>query len=136
MFLKSFAILCLLLHVSFAQEWKTIKSVSLKKDNLERLLVKSEGNQRLLEFRWTLYANDNLIVLRNFDDIVTQHVLKLNHTNQSFRIKLLSSTAYKIKVPYILIKFTDFDYKKKESQFDIFLRDDEEEIQLEYLKDE
>ncbi len=136
MFLKSFLILCVALHVSFAQEWKTTKSISLKKDTLERLLVKSDASQRLLEFRWTLYANDNLIVLRNFDDIVTQHVLKLNHINQSFRIELLSPTAYKIKVPYILIKFTDFDYKKNESQFEIFLQDTEEEIQLEYLKDE
>ena len=136
MFLKSFLILCIALHVSFAEGWKTRKSISLKKDILERLLIKSEGSQRLLEFRWTLYANDNLIILRNFDDIVTQHVLKLNHINQSFRIELLSPTAYKIKVPYILIKFTDFDYEKNESQFDIFLQDEEEEIQLEYLKDE
>ncbi|MEA3521949.1 MAG: hypothetical protein U9R50_03165 [Campylobacterota bacterium] len=134
--MKSFLILCLVLHVSFAQEWKTTKSISLKKDQLERLLVKSDGSQRLLEFRWTLYANNVLVVLRNFDDIVTQHALKLNHTNQSVRIELLAHTAYKIKVPYLLIKFTEFDYKKNESKFDIFLFDKEEEIELEYLKNE
>ena len=136
MFLKSFLLLCILLHVSFAEGWRETKSVSLKKDFLERVLVKSDGSRRLLEFRWTLYANDNLVVLRNFDDIVHQHILKLNHKNQSFRIELLPHTAYKVKVPYILVKFTEFDYKKNESKFDIFLQDDEEEIILQYLKSE
>ena len=136
MFLKSFLLLCILLHVSLAEGWKTTKSISLKKVKLERILVKSDGSRRLLEFRWTLYTNGNLIVLRNFDDIVFQHTLKLNHKNQSFRIELLPHTAYKVKVPYILVKFTEFDYEKNESKFDIFLQDDEEEVILQYLKSE
>ncbi len=136
MFLKSLLLLCLSLHVSSALEWKTVKSISLGKDKLERLLVKSDGSLRLLEFRWSLYKNGNLVVLGSFDDIVYQHILKLNHTNQSFRIDLLNQTAHKIKVPYILVKFTDFDYKNSKSKFDIFLQDEEEEITLEYLKRE
>lgn len=134
MYLRSFLILILALHVSMAQEWKRTDSVSLKKDQLERLLVKNGDSQRLLEFRWTLYTNDALVVLRNFDDRVSQHVLKLNHVNQSFRIELLPHTAYKVKVPYLLIKFTDFDFQKNEGQFDIYLQDDAQEIELEYLK--
>jgi hypothetical protein len=134
--LRLFFILSLCLHVSQATEWKNIKSVSLKKDQTYRVLIKSENSVRLLEFRWTLYINDILTVLENFDDLVTQRSLKLNHTNQSFRIDLLARTATKIIIPYLLIKFTEYDYKKNESKFDIFLKDSEEEIKLEYLKSE
>jgi hypothetical protein len=136
MILRILLLLCLGLHVSMAEEFKAVEHVSLKKDQLERLVIKSEGSRRLLEFRWTLYANENLVVLRSFDDSVTQHMLKLNHTNQSFRIELLPHTAYKVNVPYLLIKFTGFDYQKNEGQFDIFLQDKKEEIEWEFLKSE
>jgi len=119
-----------------AEGWKAQEHLSLKKDQQERLLLKSQASQRLLEFRWTLYANENLVVLRNFDDCVTQHMLKLNHTNQSFRIELLPHTAYKVKVPYLLIKFTGFDFQKEEAQFDLLLQDENEEIEWEFLKSE
>ncbi len=134
--MKFFLLFCIFLHVSFADLWRDSKSISLKKDKVEKILVKSNGSRRLLEFRWTLYANDNLVVLRSFDDIVYQNTLKLNHKNQSFRIELLAHNAYKVQVPFILVKFIEFDYKKNEAKFDIFLQDDDEEIILKYLKSE
>lgn len=136
MILRILLLLSLGLHVSMAKDYKAVEQISLKKDQRERLAIKSEGSRRILEFRWTLYANENLVVLRNFDDSVTQHMLKLNHTNQSFRIELLPHTAYKVKVPYILVKFTGFDFQKDEGQFDIFLQDEKEEIEWEFLKSE
>jgi len=136
MILRILLLLCLGLHVSMAEGWKAVEHVSLKKDQQERLVLKSQASHRLLEFRWTLYANENLVVLRNFDDCVTQHMLKLNHTNQSFRIELLPHTAYKVKVPYLLVKFTGFDFQKEEAQFDLLLQDENEEIEWEFLKSE
>jgi len=116
--------------------WRATKEIRLKKDELEKVMINSEGSQRLLTFRWTLYQNERLVVFRTFDGIVAQHILAKNHHNQSFRIKLASTVPKSLKIPFILIKFKVFDHEKNEALFELMLRDDDEMFVLKYLNEE
>ena len=119
--------------IAQAAAWRESKSFILKKDELAKILVKSEGQERLLNFRWTLYTDKALVVHESFDRIVGQHVLYVGHTNQSFRKVLLSSEKTSRDVPYIIVVFKKFDDGNKTAQMDLFLIDKESRIVLDYL---
>ncbi len=120
---------------SSADEWKPIKSVSLQKDQVERIVVKSGALQRLFEFRWTLYADDALVVLHSYDDFVAQNVLRSHYNNRSFRVALLSQGSGRKMPPYFLVMFKRFDFKAKQALFDIYLSDDDERVVLKFLQE-
>ena len=119
-----------------ANTYRDVLKISLKKDQTKRILVKYDTIQKLFQFRWTLYINDGLVILKSYDDIVSQNILYLNHKNQSFRTEVLSRGANNYKTPYILVKFLKFDFKKHEAKFKIFLSDDEMRVRIKYLKNE
>ncbi len=118
---------------SSADEWKPSKSLSLKKDSTETILVKSGALQRLFDFRWTLYKNGSIVVLRSYDGFVAQNILSLKRKNRSFRVELLPRGLDYRAVPYLVVTFKGFDFKKNEALFDIYLSDDDEKVLLEYL---
>jgi hypothetical protein len=118
----------------FGSDFRDLKQISLQKDVPKKILVKYAKYERLFKFRWTLYINDGLVVFRSYDKSVAQNILSLNHTNQSFRIELRPRGASHHNVPYFLVKFKEFDYKKNEAVFELYLYDKDEEIVLKYLK--
>ena len=119
-----------------ANTYRDIVKVSLKKDETKRVLIKYGKIQKLFQFRWTLYVNDGLVILKSYDDIVSQNILYLNHKNQSFRTELLSRGANNYKTPYMLVKFLEFDYEKNKAKFELFLSDDEIRVRVKYLKND
>lgn len=116
-------------------QWRTTKEIRLKKDEMFQMMVNSEGSQRLLTFRWTLFIDGRLVVFRSFDGSVSQHLLALNHHNQSFRVALLPSIPKSLKMPFILVKFKSYDYETGEGLFEMMLRDDDEAFVLTYLNE-
>jgi hypothetical protein len=112
--------------------WRESKSFILKKDEIVKILVKSEAQERLLNFRWTLYTDKGLVVHESFDRFVGQHVLVAGQ-NQSFRKVLLSAKRTQKDVPYLLVVFKKFDDGNKTAQMDLFLIDKENRIVLDYL---
>lgn len=120
----------LLVH---AAPWRETKSFVLQKDQNVKVLVKSEGRERLLNFRWTLYTDKALVVHENFDRFVGQHMLYASHANQSFRKRLLPPKKSEKDVPYLLVTFKKFDEENKTAQMDLFLIDKENRIVLDYL---
>jgi len=133
-FLQVFLLLAVLFSATFAKDFKYIKKITLKKDEQKKILVKYDTYKKLFKFRWTLYKNSGLIIHRNYDSIVAQNILYLRHQNQSFRLELKPRGADAYNVPYILVKFKKFDFKKHEALFELFLSDDKDQIELEYLK--
>ena len=77
MFRTLVLVVLLLISHSGADEWKPSKSVSLKKDDIESILVKSGALQCLFDFRWTLYKNNSIVILRSYDGFVAQNILSL-----------------------------------------------------------
>jgi len=118
----------------FANELIKVKEYWLQKDEQKKILVKYASSEKLLAFRWTLYKNDVLVLFSSYDQIVSQHMLQLNYTNQSVRIELKSRGAYERVVPYILIQFNKFDFEKYRAKISIWLYDKHHEVLLRYLK--
>ena len=133
--LQVFLTLLFLGSVSFGNEFRDMKQISLKKDSQRKILVKYGKYKRLFKFRWTLYINDTLVIFSSYDRNVAQHIMSLNHKNQSFRVELKPRGADDFNVPYLLVKFKEFNYKKNEAVFEIYLWDKKMQIALEYLKD-
>lgn len=122
----------MLVSVSFADDYSLKWKYSLKKDGQKKILVKYEGEKKLFTFRWTLFVNGMLTMHRSYNGYIAQNTLRVNHTNQSFRVWLkLRGVDY--KVPYILVKFKEFDTKKHQAVFELFLYEGNTKIWLEDL---
>lgn len=129
----TFALL-LLNGVTFANDFREVFKISLKKDEPKKILVKYDNREKLFAFRWTLYANGGLVILQSYDAFVAQNVLNLNHKNQSIRIKLRNDGKNYYSSPYFLLKFNAFDAKKNEAKFELYLYDNNMQIALKFLK--
>lgn len=134
---RTFLILSFIIGSLYGAAWRENKSLTLKKDEEVKVLVKGAGQERIFSFRWTLFTDKVLVVHSSFDRIVSQHMLYERHTNQSFRKKLLPALKSERDVPSILVVFKKFDEGSKTAQFDLLLFDKEKRVILEYLtKDE
>lgn len=130
---KFLIILALLFISSDAEDWKLDRIVKLKKDKIEKILVKSKGYEKLLTFRWTLYHNKWLVFFVSLDGFIQQHLLSLNSNNQSIRLNLLTKGRTRLLPPMMLIKFKKFDFIKKRAHFELLMRDKDEKIELKFL---
>jgi len=117
----------------FANDFREVKQITLKKDEQTKILVKYGTFEKLFKFRWTLYTNKGLVIHRSYDRKVAQNVLYLNHKNQSFRVELKARGADNYNVPYVLVKFKEFKYETKEAVFELFLSDEKQQLELKYL---
>ncbi|MGA9046652.1 hypothetical protein [Sulfuricurvum sp.] len=133
--MKNFFVFLILgaLSIMEASAWRESKSFTLKKDELVKILIKSEGQERVLNFRWTLYTDKGLVVHESFDRFVGQHILFATHANQSFRKRLLPPKRSQKDVPYVIVVFKKFDEANATAQMDLFLIDKENRIVLDYL---
>ncbi len=117
-----------------AMDFKEVKTIKLKKDQLKKILVKYGSFSKLLTMRWTLYKNNGLVVFHSYDKFVFQNVLYLRYKNQFFKQELKSKGADDYVTPYLLVKFKEFNYETREAIFDLFLSDSQAQINLKYLK--
>ncbi|WP_455755875.1 hypothetical protein [Sulfurimonas sp.] len=122
------------LSYASANEYADIKIIKLKKDEQKKILVKYGATKKLFKFRWTLFTNGGLVLFRSYDRIVAQNVLYLRHKNQSFRVELKTRGADFYNVPYILVKFKEFNYETNEATFELYLSDRKSQISLDYLQ--
>ena len=125
----------LITAVAANAQWRQTREIRLAKDQTEQIMVNSEGMQKLLTFRWTLYANERLVMFRSYDGIPTQHTLRPNHHNQSIRTELAAVMPKSMRMPYVLIKFKAFDFEKREALFELLLQDKVELYTLKFLRD-
>lgn len=135
-FLQVFTLLLFSFSFIFANDFREIKKISLKKDEQKKILVKYNDKKRLFKFRWTLYKNGGLVVFRSYDKIVAQNVLYLRHKNQSFRFNLKTKGTDFYNVPYMLVKFKEFDSNTNEAKFELMLSDTKMQIELEDLNND
>ena len=137
-----FLILFLLCDISFAKErsiWNFQYSFNLKKDKIATVFINKsdkdkQGNSLyVLKFRWTLYANKNLILLSNYMGYPHQYVLKKTHSMDRVRIKLLADgNDYNGKI-YALIVFSDFNKNKNSAILDVYIKDETKKIRVDFV---
>ncbi|SFV74834.1 hypothetical protein MNB_SM-3-178 [hydrothermal vent metagenome] len=122
-----------LAHIDiFASSLQKLREVSLKKDQLFKMVIFYDNHKKLFQMRWTLFVNDGLVVLRSYDKIVAQNVLYMQNANRSFLVKLMPMGDIFYNVPYLLVKFQAF--KNNKAIFQLYLSDDRGQIGLKYLK--
>ena len=120
-------------NLIYANEFREVQEISLKKDMVKKILVKYDGKERLFKFRWTLFINDGLVVFRSYDKIVHQNVLYKKYKNKSFRQELKTRGRDFYNVPYILVQFVEFKHDTNEAVFKLLLSDASQKIILKHL---
>jgi len=118
----------------FSAELISSKVLELKKDQMQKIIVKYDGREKIFKLRWTLYKNNGLVIFRSYDKIVAQNILYLRKTSRSFRVVLKPRGINFYDKPYLLVMFKDFDFETKKAKFELFFSDDTKQIVLEYKK--
>jgi len=134
LFLRVTLLFAFSISVIFADQFRDVQKISLKKDEQKKILVKYGSFEKIFKFRWTLYHNKGLVVFRSYDRIVAQNILYLRDKNQAFRVELKPKDASSYQGAYLLVQFKEFDYEKKQANFDISLSDKSTQINLKYLE--
>ena len=125
----------LVLNQVNANDFTEVKLISLKKDEQKKILVKYDRINKLFKFRWTLFKNGGLVIHRSYDKIISQNILYLRHKNQSFTLELKPRGADFYNVPYMLVKFKEFNHETNEAIFEMFLSDRDAQIELQNLEE-
>ena len=134
LFLQVFIVFTLHFSVVFGDEYRDVKTITLKKDEQKKILVKYGDITKLFKFNWTLYQNGGLVIHRSYDRIIAQNILYLREKNRSFRLELKPRGAEHFNTAYLLVKFKEFKYETGESVFELFLFDRKMEVNIKYLK--
>ncbi len=132
--IKVFFIFFICISNIYANDFRDIVEISLKKDEQKKILVRYGKIEKLFKFSWTLYKNGGLVIFKSYDKVVSQNILYLRYPNRSFRLELKSRGADFYNVPYLLVKFKEFNYETREAVFKLFLSDKQEQISLKHLK--
>ncbi len=127
-----FLLLLTFSHVN-AVYYREVITISLKKDEQKKILVKYDAVDKLLKFRWTLFANGGLVIHRSYDKIVGQNILYIRDKNRSFKLELMPRGSRLYNAPYVLVKFKEFNYETNEAVFEFLLSDKTMRINLQYL---
>jgi hypothetical protein len=131
--LRVFVLLFFYFNNLWAVDFAEIKNVTLKKDQVQKILVIYENKEKILKFRWTLFINNGLVIFRSYDRIVAQNILYQRYKNRNFRVELKTRGMDMYNVPYVLIRFKEFKYDTKEAVFELLLSDTSKSVQLKYL---
>ena len=114
-----------------AINWNYRNQVELKKDELARYTLDIDDKIYNLDFRWTLFVNEGLVMLYKFNKFPYQNILYKDYKLKSFKIKLKNRAENAFYEPYALIVFEDFDTKTKKAKFTVLLMDEKRAIQAE-----
>lgn len=104
-----------------------------RKEVRKKATIDNPNNEYLLRFRWTLFANNTLIVLVNYRGHPYQYALEKKYPLESIIVPLLPDGENVITSQvYAKIVFTDFNQSNKAAVFDIFIKDASERIMVEF----
>jgi len=113
-------------------------SFNLKKDEIAKIQIikkdyttqpKPDGE---LEFRWTLYHNDLMILLVNYEGFATQYTLKKEYKRDTVRIYLLGDYENIADRVFLILKFSE--YKKGTATIEAMIRDPRKRIEVKFIE--
>ena len=113
--------------------WSKYDVVTLKRNQSAQFHLVIDGIDKFLTFRWTLYVNDGLVMLYDYEKFKYQNVLYLDYSLDGFRINLKNRAEDAFDYPYVLIVFSEFDKKKQEVMFTVLFKDDKRTILVERI---
>lgn len=96
----------------------------LKKDELMQIVVTDRSDEKLLSFRWTLFHNQGLVTLTNYNGEPSQQLLYKRYQENSIKIELaLRKDELSRYHPYLFITFLGYDYVTKSAKFEVLHKD-------------
>lgn len=93
-------------------QWSWEKSLELKKEQVYSANFDLGNVQKKLEFRWTLFKNQGLVLHIRYDKFNHQIVLYQDYQRSAFRIPLARGDNTLKDDPQLLLYFKDFADKK------------------------
>ena len=135
--LLSFLLFCDFSYAKKQKLWDFQYTFNLKKDKIATVIInkntkdKKAKSKYTLNFRWTLYANKNLILLANYMNYPHQYVLTKQRLHDRVQIKLLGDDGYNGRT-YALIVFSDFDKDKNIATMNVFIKDQKKRIVVDF----
>ncbi len=135
--LLSFLLFCDFSYAKNQKLWDFQYTFNLKKDKIATVIInkntedKKAKSKYTLNFRWTLYANKNLILLANYMGYPHQYVLTKQRLHNRVQIKLLGDDGYNGRT-YALIVFSDFDKDKNIATMNVFIKDQKKRIVVDF----
>jgi len=120
--------------------WSYTYSYSLKKDKLVKVEIKKDylptkNSDGILEFRWTLYSAKKLVLLVSYEGFKTQYVLEKQYKRDAISINLIGDYKSIRSKAFAVIKFSDFDDKKKIANLEVMIRDSDKRMEVRFLDD-
>jgi hypothetical protein len=132
-----FSLLIVFFAVGELKAFDYSEQFTLKKDQIAKVEVIKRDYEThkmaLLKFRWTLYHNDRLVLLVNYDGFPTQHVLKKEYKKDSIRLNLLGDYVNIANRVYLILKFSNFDSSKKLANFDVMIKDPKKRVEVKFI---
>jgi hypothetical protein len=120
--MNRFFILCSLFAIvataamTGADHWIFKRSFVLKKDQLQRIELKTPKHTFRLAFRWTLFTDGGLVMHVYYEKHHEQPMLFLDRRRDAFRIDLFAKPANATPLqyirPYAILRFVRFDTRK------------------------
>jgi hypothetical protein len=117
----------------FGFKWDYTHEFTLKKDQVAKIKVtkRSDKSVQWIEFRWTLYTNDRLILLTKYDSFPNQYTLQHKYKRNSIKIDLRDDYGDGFKRAYMILTFKDFGSSKATLITDI--TDPKKSIEIEFV---
>ena len=120
----------------FCMDWDYTHIFNLKKDEKARVKIFKNDRAKLsgeLEFRWTLFVNEGLVLLVKYEGFPTQYVLYRRYQRDSVKILIDKKPQKEWLESYLLIKFQDFNLKRDIAVLKVFIKDPQKSINASFL---
>jgi hypothetical protein len=113
-------------------------SYRLKKDELAYVKIYKEypstkKKEGVLEFRWSLFSANKLILLVDYEGFKTQYLLEKKHKRDSIRLDLVSDYYGVQNRAFATIKLSSFDEKKKLASMRVRVVDPKNRLKVEFI---
>jgi len=106
--------------------WWIDDTIYLQKDYPVIYKIYYNGKTYKLKFRWTLYKNNGLVMIYNYNNFPYQNVLYKTHQLNGF--KKFISINDSVKSPYFMIYFRDF--KENIAKFEFLIYNPKKNIRI------
>lgn len=87
-----------------------------------------------MEFRWTLYKNEGLVLLVKYEGFPRQYILYRKNDMDCVKISLGKKPPKAWLYSYLLIKFDDFDEKRYRAVLKIFIKSPLKEYEVSFIE--
>lgn len=118
--------------------WTFSHKYTLKKDEIATIVIsttESKGKDKdKLFFRWTLIVEDRVTVLMNQFSYPHQYVLYDKRSLDTLKVSLLPDDGNRFdSQTYMFLVLNKIDHKKQEVDFDVFVKDKESRILIDFF---